>query len=247
MADPSTIAMQYRITMRSVIALVDDADPDTIVPACPEWSVHDVIAHLTGLASDVVSANVTGYAGPEWTDAQVATRAGDTIATMVDEWEATEPAMRALIEDLDASPLPETIDHVIGPVPRSSFQTAFLVDLVHHEHDLRGALGHRATAASVADRIAAKAHLTNVRGMFALASLPTLAIHVTDADETWRVGHADPVAELRASTLELLRTFGGRRTLEELQAMDWSGRHDAMPDHLVLPFFDRPSAPVLGG
>lgn len=239
--------MQYRITMRRVIALVDGANPDTIVPACPEWSVHDVIAHLTGLAADVVSAHVTGYAGPEWTDAQVAARAGDAIETMVAEWEANEPAMRALIEDLDASPLPETIDHAIGPVPRASFQTAFLVDLVHHEHDLRGALSHRATVASEADRIAAKAQLTNVRGMFVLASLPTLAIHVTDTDETWRVGRSDPVAELRATTLELLRSFGGRRTLEEMQAMDWSGRHDGMPDHLVLPFFDRPSAPILGG
>ena len=42
------------------------------VPACPDWSVRDVAAHLMGLARDVVDENTDSYATREWTSAQIA-------------------------------------------------------------------------------------------------------------------------------------------------------------------------------
>ena len=39
----------YDETRRRVTAIATELDPTLAVPACPGWSVHDVIAHVVGL------------------------------------------------------------------------------------------------------------------------------------------------------------------------------------------------------
>src|SRR5438874_1252993 len=33
------------------------------VPACPQWSVHDVVAHVTGVCADILAGNLAGVWG----------------------------------------------------------------------------------------------------------------------------------------------------------------------------------------
>ncbi len=66
-------------------------DPTLQVPATPEWTVHSVVAHVSGIAADASSGNMEGAPGEAWTAAQVARGAGRTIAEMVEEWETNGP------------------------------------------------------------------------------------------------------------------------------------------------------------
>ena len=42
-----------------------------VVPACPEWSVRDLLGHLVGLTEDWVQGNLDGYGSNQWAQAQV--------------------------------------------------------------------------------------------------------------------------------------------------------------------------------
>jgi Mycothiol maleylpyruvate isomerase N-terminal domain len=53
-----------------LVADLDDRSAATPVSACPEWSVHDVIAHLAGVCADIMAGNVAGAATDPWTAAQ---------------------------------------------------------------------------------------------------------------------------------------------------------------------------------
>ncbi|MEQ8841359.1 MAG: maleylpyruvate isomerase family mycothiol-dependent enzyme [Acidimicrobiales bacterium] len=237
----------YASTRRRMVELALEIDPFAAVPACPGWTARDVVAHVVGLASDVVSGRTSGYAGPEWTEAQVRARSGDSIPDMLAEWDGLMPAFLAINRDLAGSSLPETIDHVLGPVPKSSFEAAFHVDLLHHEHDLLGARGTPRRVALDADVAAMAAQLANVRAQFAAADLPSLRLIATDADRDWRIGRDEPTVTVTASVIDYLRSFGGRRTLDEIGALAWSGDRTGMVEQMVLPFFSVPAEPIAGG
>jgi hypothetical protein len=44
---------------------------NTRVPACPDWTVHNLISHLAGVAGDFVAGNLDGAPRPPWTAVQV--------------------------------------------------------------------------------------------------------------------------------------------------------------------------------
>jgi uncharacterized protein (TIGR03083 family) len=93
------------------------------VPACPEWTVRDVIAHLAGGCADVLAGNIDGVTTSQWADAQVRRRRDHTITQVLEEWSAVAPRLEAAAESFP-SPLP----------------TIWILDLTAHEHDVRGAL-----------------------------------------------------------------------------------------------------------
>ena len=237
----------YDETRQRVVGLAQGLDPALPVPACPGWTVRDVVAHLVGLAADVTTSRVDGYAGAAWTARQVAERSSCEMSDLFSEWERVLPQFLAVNRDLAASDLPDTIDHVLGPVPKTSFESAFHVDLLHHEHDLLGAAGRPRRDPLPADVAAMRSQLTNVRLRFAADGLATLRLAPTDADRAWQIGTGTPAASVSARVIDVLRSFGGRRTLEEIRSFDWAGQTDGMAEHLVLPFFQTPLAPIPGG
>lgn len=237
----------YEDTRERIVAATEGFDPSLAVPACPGWTVHDVVAHLVGLAVDVTTGRLDGYAGEAWTRQQVAERASKTMADLFDEWDQVLPRFLEINRDLAGSDLPETINHILGPIPKTAFEAAFHVDLLHHEHDLLGAAGTPRQLPLPADVAAMRAQLANVRVRFAADGLPTLRISPTDTDRAWDIGTDEPASWLSASVIDLLRGFGGRRTVEEIRSFEWSGDFDGMAERLVLPFFQAPPSPLPGG
>src|SRR5689334_335574 len=65
---------------------LSDADANRRVPATPEWTVHDAVAHLVGTAVDINSGNLDGVGSDAWTAAQVDRRRGASLAELVAEW-----------------------------------------------------------------------------------------------------------------------------------------------------------------
>lgn len=99
-------------------------DPDLTVPATPRWTVHHVVAHVSGVAADGTSGNMAGAPGEEWTAAQVQRSASRSIAELLAEWERTGPLMEGFLSS-----------------PAGVHASAAVMDIHTHEADLRHALG----------------------------------------------------------------------------------------------------------
>ena len=175
----------YKAARERISHLVgqDGVDPTLSVAATPEWTVHCVVAHVSGIASDASTGNMEGAPGEAWTAAQVARGAGRTLAEMIAEWEQTGP----LIEGFLSSPAGEAA-------------SAAVMDIHTHEADLRLALG---LPASVPYEFLAWA-APSMRDGFAeqVATAGLAPVEVTASDFEWfraRLGRRT-VAEVGSHT-----------------------------------------------
>src|SRR5688500_13751431 len=70
------------------------------VPACPYWTVKDVIANLAGNGADVLAGNVEGAATEAWTAAQIEARRELTVEEVLAEWNLVGPKFAGMLADL---------------------------------------------------------------------------------------------------------------------------------------------------
>ena len=86
--DPTTSVTLYAGTRERITAAVRDLGPaelQRIVPACPEWTVHNLVSHLAGVAADFSTGNLAGAPRPPWTAVQVEARRYRSVAQVLDE------------------------------------------------------------------------------------------------------------------------------------------------------------------
>jgi uncharacterized protein (TIGR03083 family) len=189
-----------------VIGLVTGLSPDRAevrVPACPDWTVRDLLAHMVGLGADVVAGDEPDDHNAAWTARQVARRRDRDVGDLVAEWRAVADPLRDRMRA-----------HGIRP----------LFDVTIHEQDLRGALGEPGAQdtpamAAVRDRFVARL-ADRLRGR------PPLAL----VGERWRWDSepgAEPAVVLRAPEFELTRALLARRSARQLRG--WTVRGDVEP------------------
>ena len=120
------LGVLYRTCRERVTVLVSgpDVDPDLVVPATPEWTVRDVIAHLSGISEDAANGNMEGAPGDVWTAAQVTRSKGRSIAELLATWQQYAPGMEAFFSS-----------------PNGAAMSAGVFDVHTHEADLRQAFG----------------------------------------------------------------------------------------------------------
>jgi uncharacterized protein (TIGR03083 family) len=120
--EPGVFEEIYREARQRVVGLTMGLSAEQLarsVPACPEWTVHQVVAHLSGEASDLVGGRMEGAPSDEWTARHVAEREDVPVQDLLEQWNA--------------------FGDKIGEMPRIPFQLA--LDAITHEADLRAALG----------------------------------------------------------------------------------------------------------
>jgi flavin-binding protein dodecin len=213
-------AAAYRGVRERVIELVGAAPEgalDAIAPATPQWRARDVLAHLVGVATDVVNGNVADAAADHWTAAQVDARRAVPIGALIDEWVAAGAKVDAFVLTLPTA--------ITGQL---------VADAVTHEHDLRQALGRPGARESDAMTIGV-AWIIGVLGrVYDEAGDPAVRFESEAVAAT--AGRAPVDVTVRASTFELGRAIVGRRTVAEITAYDWTPT--ARPERLlVLPLF----------
>jgi uncharacterized protein (TIGR03083 family) len=194
----------------------------TAVPACPDWSVQDLVAHVVGSADDVLAGRLDGAPGEAWTAAQVEARRGRPIADLLAEWEAREPT---ILEMIDA-------ERHRGPL-HFRLEDAAISDAVSHEHDIRGALRQPGARDSDAVAFGVAFYARNRVDMAAMHGV-SLRVRVTDGRE---FGDADAAVTVTGEPFELLRALAGRRSAAQLRKLAWTGDPD-----LVIPAFERAGA-----
>jgi hypothetical protein len=60
-----------RARITDLVGGLDEERASTMVPTCPDWSVHDVVAHLSGGVEDAMTGRLEGLGTDRWTAAQV--------------------------------------------------------------------------------------------------------------------------------------------------------------------------------
>ncbi|SDG44773.1 TIGR03083 family protein [Lentzea fradiae] len=204
---PTYLAAKQRIT-----ALVAHADPHTPVAATPGWSVKDVVAHLAGGLRDFADHRSDGVESGEWGERQVRDRRGNSLEDAFAEWDANLER---------AEPL---FDSPLGPV--------LVSEVVAHEHDLRTALGVPGDRGGVEVRAALVRPLQEIDQRMRENDVPALRVVLEHGDRV--LGHGDPAGTVRTTSFELLRAIGGRRSADQIRALDWEGDPDVWISSLAL-------------
>ncbi|GLY39741.1 hypothetical protein Amsp01_057640 [Amycolatopsis sp. NBRC 101858] len=164
------------------------------VPACPEWTVADLLGHLTAIAERVLERH--GGTPPDST--------ASTIPELLDRWDD-------IGEDLDRR-LAEAGGRT-GEI--------MVMDAYTHELDLRAALGMPPPVEHAAWAPSFEVLVRGFSGSVAGRGLPALRLRTTGGSE-WQVGAGRPAATLTAPAHELYRALAGRRSPEQLVALEWS-------------------------
>jgi uncharacterized protein (TIGR03083 family) len=206
----SDLPRLYRDTRERLTALVaalDDAALVTPVPACPGWLVGDVVGHLAAVVEDVLAGRLAGPPSEDETAVQVARYAGRPMTQTLAGWTAGAPQFEEVIGAFN--------------VPQA------VIDVASHEQDIRGALGQPGARDTEAIR---------QMGGWLLERLPSpVPVRVTVEDAEFLAGpEGEPVLGLTTTRFEAFRWRMGRRSRDQLAALDWSGDPAPVLDHLVV-------------
>lgn len=225
------IGATYRDTRERLTVLLRDVGDEAgvaPVPACPNWTVRDVAAHLAGTCADILGGNLDGVATDEWTAAQVDARRGRSLTDLLDEW--NEAAAH--------------VERFADAFPGRAAQQ-WIADQTTHEHDIRGAL--ELPGGRDSDGVATGLEFFVSGGLAAsFSGLGLGPVRVEADDNAWLVGAAEPaggidelltaaiaggdlpeasgepVATVRSSRFELFRALSGRRSRAQIAAFEWS-------------------------
>jgi len=207
-----TNAPVYDAAKQRITSLVEGRDPQTPVAATPGWSVKDVVAHLAGGLRDFADRRFDGFETGEWGERQVRDRRDNSLADAFAEWDANREL---------AAPL---FDTPLGAV--------LIAEVVQHEHDLRGALDAPGDRDGVAVRAALTKPLQQLDQRMRENGVPALRIALEHGDRV--LGHGEPAGTLRTTSFELMRAIGGRRSVDQIKALDWGGDPDTWIAALAL-------------
>lgn len=208
----------YLDTVERVIGLALAADDlDGTVPTCPEWTAHDVLAHLAGLAEDWVAGRLEDYGSDGWAAAQVERLRRRPVDEIVQRLRAAANRFGGLESPLGLTPA------------RWGFS-----DAVTHEADLRPLLAPRTRVPDEAVALATAGAVSRWRHHVSTAGLGPMVIDAVGL-RRWNVGEpGDGALHVSTEPYELFRGLFGRRTRRQFEAWAWSGDPSEVLD-LGLP------------
>jgi uncharacterized protein (TIGR03083 family) len=208
-------------TVRTLAADLDPADLGTVVPACPDWTVRDLLGHLAGVAEDAVGGAYFRGALDAWRD--------PSLANARERWTAGHVADRAgwdlekVLRSLDEqggryAAMLRAGDRLAGPTWSLSAPVA---DLAVHVDDLREALQVDAEAGPAVTRLGFRAYRHWLHARIVGRGLP--ALRLRDGTREWVLGDGEPAATVTADRHALFRAIAGRRSAREIRSYDWHG------------------------
>lgn len=224
MADAGEV---YERIRAAFVQVVEACSPEQLacpVPATPDWSVRDVLAHVVGLAAALNGQHFPDPAdegGVAWNATLVATRADRSVTELVAEWDREGPVFAEGLRIFGAE-----------------MGAHFVADLLTHLADVRQALGLGADPHDdEAVAVSLDHYLGYLHEQLAGARWGVLEIR-TSSTASRRVGAPDgPVrAVLTATPFDVLRTFSARRSVAQVRSLRWKGDVDGLVGFLEAAF-----------
>ncbi|CDO29424.1 hypothetical protein [Mycolicibacterium porcinum] len=189
-----------RIRVSAIAAGLDESQLLELVPATPEGSVHNLLAHLVGGAAD--SSCGHGRDRRAAMDSTPRCRAPTrSVESLLAEWERVSPVVEA------------------GLAGKQFTGPSVAADLICHEADLNEALGLPRV-----DRVHWHEPFLNVMMWLLVQRLQpftSVLIHDEHGNE-WHCGSAEPTLTLRADGYELLRAMFSRRSRRQIATWNWT-------------------------
>lgn len=201
----------YRESMGRIMTLVNNQNADLPVPACPGWSVKDVVAHLCGEIRDIAKNDVENAGDDEWTARQIADYRHRALTDIGAEWHLRAHS---------------------SPWAFQRFGHVMMADIISHEFDIRGALGNTQGRDLPAVRSAALFYLNALDYVFGEDGIPPLRI-LTE-DNALDLGKGEPQGTVEMGWWEALRVTSGRRSPAQVCALAWTGDPEIWIDHLFI-------------
>jgi uncharacterized protein (TIGR03083 family) len=209
----------YREIRRNIAELLADADdPNPDIPACPEWTLRDLIAHLTGSAALAIG-RMSGWPAAHPSSSDMA------VPELLRAWDQIGGEVELLLSERNG---------------RAG--NLLVTDAFTHELDIRYALNAPLPQAHPAFAIAFEVLANGFAASVETHHLPALRLAT---DETqWTVGVGEPAATVTGDRFDLYRSLTGRRTHGQITAMHWDrGSHRWLPAFTWGPFTP-PESPV---
>ena len=217
--DAARAASEWRAGHERVCALVEQVardrpeDLERPVPATPDWTGRQLLAHMVGLGADVLDGDEPDDHHEDWTRAQVESRATSSALELVAEWRALADRMETYLREQSPRPLG---------------------DLLIHEQDLRGGLeapGARASEglalvrATMAERLGAAVRESGLAPLV-----------LEERGGPWRWASADGAAGalLRAHGFDHFRAVTTRPPADPLPSNHAPGDVEPYLPHLAL-------------
>ena len=205
------LGAHYARVRERLCALLEEAGEaaaDVAVPACPGWTVRDVVAHLVGNIEDGAAGRIQGPPSEAQTAEQVARHRDESLAVLADTWRQGSPLMEDALRRAQMWP--------------------GMIDALSHEHDVRAALdrpGARSvdTVRVVADRLVESAPVP-------------LRVRFPDGREVCSAA-TSPTADapvLRTTPFEVVRLRLGRRSRDQVAALRWEPPPGTALDRLFV-------------
>jgi uncharacterized protein (TIGR03083 family) len=202
-----------RLRVTGLARSLTDEQLDTPVAGSPQWTGRQVVAHLTGVAADIVAGNLAGAPMPPWTAAHVAAREGRSLDELLAEWDEVGPLVEAGLADRSVRPVT-------------------VYDTVTHECDLRETFGLGRPPREDVDAVVRAATKSVAKGFRGPGTLV-----IRSGGQEWTGGAGEPRTVVTVEPYELLRGLASRRSRRQMRAWAWQGDGDL--DGLIetLPFF----------
>jgi uncharacterized protein (TIGR03083 family) len=165
--DTDVVAAYISLRTRIVELLreLPDGEATSVVPACPDWNVAELVSHLVGVVDDILANRMEGVTTDPWTQAQVERLRGLSLAELADHYASVGVGFD------------EVLPHIPSPV-----NSQLVMDAVTHEHDLREAVGRPGAHDSTAVKVAVAWLLNMVEGRAEGMAAQLRAIGVSDFD-----------------------------------------------------------------
>lgn len=241
------LAGAYADTRNTMVEITRGLSPEQLaatVPACPAWSVKDLIAHVTSIAASLTGGVFPPDLNPvlmwdpdtavrreAFVDDQLAERRARSIDEIIGEWDEAAILLDATIRG--QHPWPE------GAPPLADWIVT--TDVAVHHHDLRGAVAAPGDRDSLATGLSLRSYVEAMRFRSSFEKLPPFRIRAGSRE--WIVGDGEPIATVTGEPFELARAASGRRSPEQLRAYDWEGDPEPFI-HLFYPYGPRSDALV---
>lgn len=205
--DPGAHYSRTRARLIELLTELSDADWERPVPACPGWRVRDVAAHLAAVVEDALAGRLSGPPDDAQTAEQVARFADREPAAFLAAWSQAAPDFEAAVTALDIWPA--------------------AMDVLTHEHDIRHAVGRPGARDDEAVTVAARVLIESL-------AVPGTVTFDTGEEVVPSPSADGPALTLATSGFEVLRLRLGRRSREQVKALDWSADPEPILDHLFV-------------
>lgn len=201
----------YRQSQGRILSLVNNSNADMPVHACPGWTVRDTVAHLLGTLKDLIAGKIEESASDDWSANHIEQAKDRSLSDLTAEWHVRSNTTPGIFERYGA---------------------LLVADLITHEFDIKHAVSNTQGRDLQVARTVALFYLNALDQAWREDGVPPL--RVLTENTSLDIGGENPEISVEMGWWEIGRVISGRRSIDQVKALAWSGDPEPWLDHLFV-------------